>query len=119
MVLPKGHLRISFLSGGALTLDPDGTSVKARVYWPYESDPDERSRFVHNAVARLNPAPGALQEIRILMKRDGLTAWVNGRGIGGQGSSSLSTLPNARSPVRVWSEDGDIEIKSIVVTPVR
>ena len=116
-VLPKGHIRISYLNGGEMTLEPDGNNYKVRVNSPYGSDADERSGFAGSSFWR--PAPGPFQEVRMQVRLDGWSGWVNNQGTGGQGGPNIGAIDYIPAPVRVWSDDSDLDIKSIVVKPVR
>jgi hypothetical protein len=115
-VLTKGHIRVSFLNGGEMTLEPDGNNYKVRIYSPFGSDADERGGLSNSGFGRA--APGALQEVRMQVRPDGWSAFVNNQLTGGQGGG-MGAIDYMPAPVRVWSDDGEIDIKSIVVKPVR
>jgi regulation of enolase protein 1 (concanavalin A-like superfamily) len=116
-VIPKGHIRISFLNGGEMTLDPDNNNYKVRIYYPFGSDADERNGLANTSFGRT--VPGGLQEIRMKVTTNGWEASVNNQGAGGQGGNNIGAIDYMPAPVRVWSDDSEIDIKSIVVKPTR
>jgi regulation of enolase protein 1 (concanavalin A-like superfamily) len=115
--IPKGHIRISFLGGGEMTLDPDNNNYKVRIYYPFGSDADERGGLINTGFGR--SVAGPLQEVRMQVRLDGWSAFVNNQVVGGQGGSNVGAIDYMPAPVRVWSDDGELDIKSIVVKPTR
>jgi serine/threonine-protein kinase len=113
-VLPKGHIRITYLSGGALTLDQRGNHINASRSWPFASDPEEQGPPSSGASMPL--ALSGLPEIHLQECTNGnFTVWVNDQLVIGGGNVGPGKLKSPPSRVRVWSDEGAIEIKSIVV----
>ncbi|MGH7223419.1 MAG: hypothetical protein ACRELF_09340, partial [Gemmataceae bacterium] len=113
-LLTKNYIRITFLNGGELVLHQENRTTRARFYTPYGNDPDGQGFGPNTFFVSLQPG---LQQIRILVTADGWTFWVNDKLVGNQ--NGFRNFSFASSPVRVCSDDGEIEIQSLVVKRVR
>jgi hypothetical protein len=113
----KGRLRITFLNGGALALEPDGKNVKVQVYSPFGNDPDEPGGRASSGFGKV--VAGPVQQIRMHMTKDGWKAEMNGQMTGSQGGTNMGGGEYGPAPVRIWSEEGEVDLLTVEVRRVR
>ncbi len=114
-LLPKNSIRITFLNGGEWVLRPENQSTKASFYIPFNNDPDGQGFGPNTDFVSLKP--GVLNDIRIQVTANGWSIRLNGRFVRGQ--SGFRAFSFAPTPVRVWSDDGEVDIASMVVKRIR
>jgi hypothetical protein len=110
----KNHLRLTLLKGGELAVTLTDTKVDYTYYHPFGDDPDGTGLGPSRSATFVTA--GEPLRLRYRVTPGAIDIWINDNRIFGQ--SNANWKMDGSSPVRIWSDDCEADIASVIVKRV-